>query len=574
MDPTRTLIVLDDDGCARIYFRMPNCPRVYNTRVMRRVMQFVLVLGLTCAGNSQIGSQVCATCHADIYKSYQRTPMAQSARKLDSPAGPERFDKASFTHAPSGFRYRVSPKNSGYVVEFAKDGLSAAKPLAYSVGSGTRAFSYLLEDGGFLYEAPVAYYALGHSWGLAPGYDAYSYPYLTRPIMPGCLSCHASSLQVESPTLNRYASPPFLEGGVACERCHGDGAKHVAKMKLGGRAGGLEILQPAKLAPERRDSICAQCHLSGAVRVLRPGTDWRSFHPGGVLSDYQTVFVRSPVSAGLKVTGHVEDLALSACKRKAGDKLWCGTCHDPHTVPPPAEAIAWFRERCLSCHATQGCTEKQAVRAEAKDNCVGCHMPKNSASDAEHVVLTDHSIPRRPSQTRPVVVSDAPLTTFDGTQASLRDQALAYGIVAAGRSSGADRTRALALLETAVQENPADVEVMLYLAEIYRNDGKNHLARPLYQRAVALDPNQATASVGLGGILMEGGEYREAIRLWTGALSKNAGLQLVRLNLAVAFLNIGDRRSAESHLRKALDLNPAFAPARELLKKLQAMPPK
>ena len=93
--------------------------------------------------------------------------------------------------------------------------MSAAKPLAYAVGSGTRAFSYLLEDHGFLFEAPVAYYATGHSWGLAPGYDAYSYPYLTRPIVPGCLACHASSLQVQSPTLNRYASPAFLEGGVA-----------------------------------------------------------------------------------------------------------------------------------------------------------------------------------------------------------------------------------------------------------------------------------------------------------------------------------------------------------------------
>jgi predicted CXXCH cytochrome family protein len=543
---------------------------------MRCVMQFALVLGLAGAGSSQTGSEICATCHAGIYESYQRTPMAHSARKLDGSAGPERFDKNSFTHGPSGFRYRVSPKNSSYVFEFAKDGLSAAKPLAYAVGSGTRAFSYLLEDDGFLYEAPVAYYSGGHSWGLAPGYDAYSYPYLTRPIVPGCLACHASSLQVASPTLNRYTSPAFLEGGVACERCHGDGARHIAKMKSGDRTGGLEILQPAKLAPERRDSLCAQCHLTGAVRVMRPGADWRSFHPGGVLSDYQTVFVRSPVSAGLKVTGHVEDLALSACKRKAGDKLWCGTCHDPHLVPPPAEAAAWFRERCLSCHTTKGCTETPAVRAQAKDDCVGCHMPKGAASDAQHVVFTDHSIPRRPARKppRPAAVSEAALTTFDGAPARLRDQALAYAIAAVGRTSGADRTRAIPLLEQAAKENPSDVEVLLYLAEIYRNDGKNDLARPLYQRAIALDPNQATASVGLGGILMESGEYREAIRLWTDALSKNAGLELVRLNLAVAYLKIADRISAELHLRKALDLNPAFAPARELLKNMQGTAPK
>jgi hypothetical protein len=502
--------------------------------------------------------------------------MAHSARKLDASTGPERFDNASFTHAPSGFRYRVSLTNSGYALDFGKDGVSGTKALAYAVGSGTRAFSYLLEDDGFLYEAPVAYYAGSQAWGLAPGYDGYSYPYLTRPIVPGCLACHASSLQVVAPTLNRYASPAFLEGGVACERCHGDGAKHVAKMKSGDRTGGLEILQPAKLPPQRRDSICAQCHLTGAVRVMRAGTDWRSFHPGAVLSDYQTVFVRSPASAGLKVTGHVEDLALSACKRNSGDKLWCGTCHDPHVVPPAAEANAWFRARCLSCHAVKDCTESQAARLQAKDNCTGCHMPKSAASDAQHVVLTDHSIPRRPARKPavPAAVPDAPLTAFDGRQQSMRDQALAYGIAAVGRSGGADRTRALTLLARAAKENPDDVEVLLYLAEIYRNDGKNSLARPLYQRAIALDPNQATASVGLGGIMMESGEYREAIRLWTDALSKNAGLELVRLNLSLAFLKIGDRTSAELHLKKALEVNPAFAPARELLQNLTGTAPK
>jgi Tfp pilus assembly protein PilF len=166
------------------------------------------------------------------------------------------------------------------------------------------------------------------------------------------------------------------------------------------------------------------------------------------------------------------------------------------------------------------------------------------------------------------------LAPFDGAPASLRDQALAYAIAAIGRTNGADRTRAVPLLEQAAKENPSDVEVLLYLAEIYRNDGRNDLARPLYQRTITLEPNQATASVGLGGILMESGEYREAIRLWTDALSKNAGLELVRLNLSVAYLKVGDRISAELHLRKALDLNPAFAPARELLKKFTQTAPK
>lgn len=534
---------------------------------------------MAAAGWSQgnTGGAVCASCHQAIYESYRATPMAASARKLDPSSVPERFDRGSFNHAASGFEYKVSVKNSAYVVDFDKKsgGSAGSIALAYAVGSGARAFSYLIANDGFLYEAPVAYYATGGYWGLENGYGGYSYPNLTRPVAPGCLSCHVSFLQVLPLTLNRYASPPFLEGGIACERCHGNGQNHVARMQAGDFAGGPQILNPAKLAPDRRDSICEQCHLSGDVRVMHRGSDWSSFQPGDRLADYQTVFVRSEQSNGNQLTRHVENLALSACKRRSGERLWCGTCHDPHVVPAKAQASAWFRARCLSCHATEACSETAAARSRAKDDCMGCHMPKIRSKDAEHVVFTDHSIPRRPhAGAATAVAADAPLVPFGGAPASSRDLALAYAIAAVGQTSGADRTRALSLLEAVVKEAPGDVEVLLSLAEIYRIDGKGDMARPLYERAIELDPGQVTASVGLGGVMMENGEYAQAIRLWNDALSKNAGLELVRLNLALALWKTGDRASAESDLRTALILNPAFAPARELLDLMNHTPQK
>jgi predicted CXXCH cytochrome family protein len=500
--------------------------------------------------------------------------MARSARKLDASSAPERFDKASFTNAPSKFQYRVSIEDGRYTFGFTNGSLTAAKPLAYAVGSGVRAFSYLMEEDGFLYEAPVAYYAQGNSWGLEPGYDGYPYPYLTRPIAPGCLACHASGVQPTPLTLNGYRSPAFQEGGVACERCHGDGAKHVAKMTSGDTAGDGLIVNPAKLDPDRRDSICSQCHLTGDVRVMRAGADWQSYHPGASLSDYQTVFLRSSTADGMRVTGHVENLALSVCKRQSGDRMWCGSCHDPHFVPAPNEATAWFRAKCLTCHSDQACSATKAARLKTKDNCVGCHMPKAPATDAQHIVMTDHTIRRRPHRAAPPAVVDGELASFGAAKVSLRDQAMAYAIAAVGKSNGSDRTRAQNLLEQVVRDLPADVEVLLYLAEIYRNDDKNELARPLYERAIALDPGQVTGSVGLGAIMMERGEYAEAIRLWKDALAKNAGLELVRLNLSLAQLKIGDRSGAESNLRKAISLNPAFAPARDLLAQLSAQPPR
>lgn len=535
-------------------------------------------LSLACAlaaadAQTNSGSAACAGCHRAIYDSYRVTPMARSARKLDPATTVERFDRASFVHAASGFRYRVSVQGSSYMLGFenAASGLSGAKRLAYAVGSGERAFSYLIADEDFLFEAPIAYYTASQSWGLAPGYDRYSYPFLGRPIVPGCLSCHSSGVQADSATLNRYSPAPFLEGGVSCERCHGDGARHIAKMNSGEPGGGAQIVNPPRLPAVNRDSICAQCHLSGDVRVMRPGADWRTFQPGERLADSQTVFVRSAKTGGVTVTGHVENLASSACKRISGDRMWCGSCHDPHKVPAPGEAAAWFRSRCLSCHAEKGCSETKQVRARTNDNCVACHMPKRTATDAEHVVLTDHSIPRRPRGTAGGAAAGGELVAFDGRPAP-RDVALAYAIAALSDATYRDRARTL--LEQAVKGSPEDVDVIVSLAEIYRNDGRRDAAQELYERALALDSRQLTAQVGLGAIAMERGQYAGAIRLWTAALAQNSGLELVRLNLSLAQWRYGDRPGAEASLRRAIEVNPSFAPARDTLRQIERAPPK
>ena len=239
-------------------------------------------------------SEECAQCHRQIYDSYARTPMAQSSGPVGGGLIQEKFDQAVFEHAPTGFRYRVFRNREGYFVEFVKpDGtLRGAKRLPYFVGSGATARSYLLADEGYLFEAPAAYYSGGRKWNLAPAYDTYAYPYLTRPVMPACLTCHASFLTATPGTQNRYGSPPFGEGGVACERCHGPGEQHIRNMRAGNSTHDAAILNPAKLAPDLRDSVCSQCHLTGEVRVMKPGHDWQSFQVGQRLSDSLTVFVR------------------------------------------------------------------------------------------------------------------------------------------------------------------------------------------------------------------------------------------------------------------------------------------
>ncbi len=500
------------------------------------------------------GSASCAPCHRAIYSSYTKTAMAASSGATDNGRQLESWNKSAFADPAARFRYQVKRDAAGLFFEFADTGgsLRGRKALPYFIGSGSAARSYIIADNGYLFEAPVAFYANGSRWALAPRYEVYDYPYLTRPILPGCLACHASFLSPIAATQNRYASPPFAEAGVACERCHGPGAQHAARRG--------PIVNPAKLDPVRRDSVCSQCHLSGEVRLRVKGADWDTYQPGEILLDSVKVFVRANPNTAMTVSGHVEKLEQSACKRASGDKLWCGSCHDAHSVPAPSKRMAAFRARCLACHMLAACKATKTERSKRGDDCTSCHMPKSNVRDAQHVVYTDHSISRRPLPRAPAASSGA-LVPFGRVESSARDVALAYAIAG-------DKERALPLLE-ALPIAGSDTEVLLYLAELYRNDNRSQSAIPLYRRAMTLDPSQVTASTGLGGIMMEQSNFGEAIPLWEDALSKNSGLLMVRTNLAMAYWKSGDKQAAERHLLKAIEISPGFAPAADLLKTLR-----
>jgi len=476
----------------------------------------------------------------------------------------EQFDRAEFRDSKGAFDYTVGRDASGYYFDFrqqvSKQPISGRRQLDYFVGSGTAARSYLLNVDGFLYEAPVSYYSRSASWDSSPGVAQLDYPYLTRPILPGCLQCHASGIRRVAGTQNAYTSPPFSEGGVACERCHGPGGDHIAT--------GKPMVNPAKLAAAARDSICEQCHLSGEIRVPKRGADDQALIPGNRLADSLTVFVRAGAGAQLRVTSHAENLAQSVCKRMSGEKLWCGTCHDPHAVPSAAEKVAYFRGKCLTCHQTSSCSASQAVRQANGDNCVTCHMPRNPTSDIDHVVFTDHAIPRRAGSVKASPSIYADLVQFGGGSTSVRDLGLAYVMVGLREGNSTYLNRAFGLLQDAVAQGARDPQTLLYLAQLYRDRSDDAHARPLYEEVWRKDNEQYAAGAALGAYQMQAGNLDEAVRLWRQTLAISPALLLVRTNLATALTRTGQADEAQQVLRKALEFNPSFQPAKDLLNQI------
>src|SRR5260370_41596450 len=104
-------------------------------------------------------------------------------------------------------------------------------------------------------------------------------------------------------TQNGFSSTPLLEGVMSCERCHGGGKNHVSAMTSG--KGASDIVNPAKLDPAQRDSICAQCHLTGTARIARLRATGDVYQPGKLLSDYTAYFIwPGGVSAITRANSH------------------------------------------------------------------------------------------------------------------------------------------------------------------------------------------------------------------------------------------------------------------------------
>lgn len=517
----------------------------------------------------EVGSKVCAGCHKAIYDGYVKTGMARSTGVVGADAHKESFAAGVFRDEALGVEYRVAAGKEGYTMRFARaaTGVRGERTLRWFVGSGLVGRSYLFQQDGFLFQAPVSYFSAVGQWALSPGYAGKQLMDIARPVETACLGCHASRLQAVAGTQNGYREPPFLEGGVSCERCHGAGERHVAARGRGGALGRDEIVNPAKLDAARRDSVCEQCHLTGAARVVKVGKSTSGFRPGEVLPEHLAVFVWSAGKGGERAaTDHAEQMARSGCKRGAGEELACLSCHDPHVEPAAAEKAAFYRGRCQGCHERKPCTESSARRAATGDDCAGCHMPKGRSQEGEHVAFTDHSVPRRAARG-----SSAPkreLVPYWPGAATERDTAIAYA--GAGVDHAELRGRALDLMEKAVPGAANDAALLAQLAQYYDALGQGERAQALYERALKIDPENVSAGANVAVYWAQRGRMAEAMAMWEKIAARHPGMSSVAVNLAVAQYGAGQAALAERTLERVLSFHPDLAVARKLLGEIRA----
>ena len=93
-----------------------------------------------------------------------------------------------------------------------------------------------------------------------PGYDRPDHQGFGRVIGYRCMFCHNAYPEIPAGNDGPRSTPVYtrIPEGIDCQRCHGDGDRHVALARR--RGARLEeirgaIVNPARLAPERQMEV-------------------------------------------------------------------------------------------------------------------------------------------------------------------------------------------------------------------------------------------------------------------------------------------------------------------------------
>jgi predicted CXXCH cytochrome family protein len=524
----------------------------------------------------------CASCHADVAETYQRTGMGRSFFRPMAANMREDFKtKNTFYHAASDRYYTLVERDGRYFQrrhQLGPDGKPAnimEDEIQYVLGSGNHARTYLHEtEQKKLVELPIAWYAAqGGYWGMNPGYDWKHHSDFRRKITLECVFCHNGYPASKSDSDRADMEAVFPSGvpeGIDCQRCHGPGGAHVRAPQA------ANIVNPAKLSRDRNLEVCMQCHLETTsaplpYAVRRVGRGVFSYKPGELLSDYAIHFDHAPGTGHddkFEIAGAAYRLRKSLCFQKSGT-MSCTTCHNPHDVPRGEAANSHYVSVCKSCHEDM---EKlvAARRHPASNDCLGCHMPVRRTDDVVHAVMTDHYIQRRkPSRDllAPLAEDHGPhaneykgeVVVYYPPPASLQDPEL-YTAVAQvmAKANVADGIRRL---DTAIRQSATPNGEFYYeLAKALADDGAHDRAIPMFEETLRRLPDYWPALHRLGLSLMRVQRFDRAVEVMSKAASLSSE-GTVHNELGLLYRRMGRIPEAQAALKRAIEVDPRFAPA-------------
>ncbi len=351
-----------------------------------------------------IGMNTCKTCHSNIHETFIHTGMGRSFDLATAEKSFADYGKhAVVFDEKSNFSYKPFFKDSTlYISEFRIENGDTThlriEKISYIIGSGQHTNSHIIDENGYIFQAPITYYTQEKKWDMAPGFREENLRF-DRSLTPECITCHNHFPKHVIGSLNKYDAMPQ---GIECERCHGPGGVHVQQKMEGiivdtSRYIDYTIVNPRDLPRELQMDICQRCHLQG-VAVLEEGKTFFDFKPGMKLSDVFNVFLPRYTNSHEQfiMASQADRLRESKCYTMT-EELTCLTCHNPHLSVERTENNR-YNNACNSCHKGTDlsfCSISKNELAQKGNNCVACHMPQSGSIDIPHVNITDHFISKK-----------------------------------------------------------------------------------------------------------------------------------------------------------------------------------
>ncbi|MCU1228025.1 MAG: hypothetical protein JWO97_909 [Acidobacteria bacterium] len=353
------------------------------------------------------GSRSCIGCHPVHYRTWHATFHRTMTQEATEGAVLGDFDNATLDY--EGVRSRFLRDADGtYAIEtIGTDGAPQHFAIARTVGS-RRVQQYLTKTGDHYVRLPLAWNVDEKRWfHLNAGFlDPDGTPFHQHSALwdANCIFCHNVKANPSFDRDTRRFDSKVAELGVACEACHGPGARHVEAngsplrrylLHYGGRRDPT-ILSPLELPKERQVQLCGHCH---GQRLPNPRTRIAEFMKSGDpytagddLGRYTT-----PIDINTKIPGidaslrfwkdgtprltayEYQGLRMSADYQKGS--LTCISCHTAHGGDPRGMIAPAMRgsAACVRCHEAIGrnigAHTRHAPNGSGSD-CYACHMPK------------------------------------------------------------------------------------------------------------------------------------------------------------------------------------------------------
>lgn len=553
-----------------------------------------------------VGMQTCRGCHSEIYETFMKTGMGQSYDHATKQKSAADFGEHALVYDKNlDFYYKPFWNgDSLFIMEYRLAGKDTVhkrtQRIDYIIGSGQHTNSHIFSSNGYLYQAPITFYTQKRKWDLAPGFEDGASSRFSRLIESECMTCHNGLPEFVPNSQNKYVS---LKTGIDCERCHGPGSLHVAQKQAGNiidtsKGPDYTIVNPRRLSTELQNNICQRCHLQG-IAVLNDGKTFFDFRPGMKLSEVMNVFMPQYEGAEDKMimASHVERMKKSLCYINSG-KMSCITCHNPHVSVrfTPREQ---FNSACINCHSGKPqqplCTEKKEVRLAKKDDCSGCHMPRNGSIDIPHVAVTDHYIRKRPVSNleQSKIRAFLGLKSFNNDSTDAITKARAYmefferynpnrGLIdsalhylgqeqnrEAAEKQNRDYIRAHFLLEQYPQlleyagklkpENISDAWTAYRIGEAFFQMKQAAQALPWYKRATEIWKYSLDFQNKYGICLLALGKLPEAMQVFTFIVSEQPDYLSANTNLGFLQMQQGNATMAYDYMSRANELDPDYA---------------